>query len=327
MSEINSETCDGVFHYMAASTTASLYRNGQVMMRRDADGNTAESSGVALEPHKMSVRNARLLAGDLAPTCATNGFELVAQPLADTSLDFTDHTQVVNDYYPQCAAVVEQITGAHAYAFDHNVRSATGKQERQRIAGGQQVQEPAHLVHGDYTLRSAPERLQQLTQPPSGNDTLLDVLQAGESLIADADAAGALADGGRYSIINVWRNIDPKPVATHPLALCDGQTVVPEDLIVFEIHYTDRIGENYFAKYSPRHEMYYDPALTRDEVVLIKQWDSAGGLARSQGRMGDAEAGGAPCSFNFHSAFEDPNSPPDAPDRWSIEVRCMVIYP
>jgi hypothetical protein len=62
-------------------------------------------------------------------------------------------------------------------------------------------------------------------------------------------------------------------------------------------------------------------------VVLIKQWDSAGGLARSQGRMGDAEAGGAPCSFNFHSAFEDPNSPPDAPDRWSIEVRCMVIYP
>jgi hypothetical protein len=112
---------------MAASTTASLYRNGQVMMRRDADGNTAESSGVALEPHKMSVRNARLLAGDLALTCATNGFELVAQPLADTSLDFTDHTQVVNDYYPQCAAVVEQITGAHAYAFDHNVRSATGK--------------------------------------------------------------------------------------------------------------------------------------------------------------------------------------------------------
>lgn len=323
---MKSETCAGVFNYMAASTTASLFRNGRVMMRRDADGNTAQSSGIELEPHTMLVRNARLLAQEVAPTCSTNGFELVKQPLANGSLDFTDHAQVVNDYYPQCAAIVEQITGARAYAFDHNVRSATGEQNRQRITGGQQVQAPAHLVHGDYTLRSAPERLQQLTQPPSGNDTLLGVLPAGKGLIAEHDAARALADGGRYSMINVWRNIAAEPVLTHPLALCDGQTVMPEDLIVFEIHYPDRIGENYFAKYSPRHEMYYYPAMTGDEVVLIKQWDSAGPLARSQGRVGDAHDRAAPCSFNFHSAFEDPNTPPDAPDRWSIEVRCMVIY-
>ena len=26
------------------------------------------------------------------------------------------------------------------------------------------------------------------------------------------------------------------------------------------------------------------------------------------------------------SAFVDPETPPDAPDRWSIEVRCAVIY-
>ena len=34
----------------------------------------------------------------------------------------------------------------------------------------------------------------------------------------------------------------------------------------------------------------------------------------------------APCTFSFHSAFKDPASSADAPDRWSIEVRCMVIY-
>ena len=34
---------------------------------------------------------------------------------------------------------------------------------------------------------------------------------------------------------------------THPLALCDAQTVEPDDLVVFEIHYADRVGENYFA--------------------------------------------------------------------------------
>ena len=33
-----------------------------------------------------------------------------------------------------------------------------------------------------------------------------------------------------------------------------------------------------------------------------------------------------PCTFSFHSAFKDPATPADAPDRWSIEVRCIVIY-
>jgi hypothetical protein len=66
--------------------------------------------------------------------------------------------------------------------------------------------------------------------------------------------------------------------------------------------------------------------MTRDEALLIKQWDSAGPLARSNGRLGDAEDDQAPCTFSFHSAFDDPHTPPDAPDRWSIEVRCLVVY-
>jgi hypothetical protein len=59
---------------------------------------------------------------------------------------------------------------------------------------------------------------------------------------------------------------------------------------------------------------------------MIKQWDSAGTLAQTDGALSDDSDSSAPCTFSFHSAFEDPASPPDAPDRWSIEVRCMVIY-
>ena len=66
--------------------------------------------------------------------------------------------------------------------------------------------------------------------------------------------------------------------------------------------------------------------MTRDEAMLIKQWDSAGILAQSNGRKSDASEQGAPCTFSFHSAFEDLSVPDDAPDRWSIEVRCIVIY-
>ena len=131
---------------------------------------------------------------------------------------------------------------------------------------------------------------------------------------------------GRFAIVNVWRNIAREPVATRPLALCDAASVRPEELVVFEIHYGDRIGENYFAKHDPRHRWVYWSAMTRDEALLIKQWDSAGELARSEGARADAEGADGPCTFSFHSAFEDPATPPDAPDRWSIEVRCAVLY-
>jgi hypothetical protein len=115
-------------------------------------------------------------------------------------------------------------------------------------------------------------------------------------------------------------------VATHPLALCDAQTVDPEDLVVFEIHYQDRVGENYFARHSGRHRWYYYPQITRNEALLIKQWDSEGALARTKGGRGDSTAPLEPSTFSLHSAFEDPTTPPDAPDRWSIEVRCFALY-
>ena len=317
---------NGVFNFMSASSESSLLRNGRVMIDRDSDGNTASNKGIDLESHTLPVQNARLLPAGEQPGLEKNGFELLPHGFRDEPLDFMDHSQVVGGYYKQCAALIEQATGARAYAFDHNVRSASGKQSKQEITGGQHVQAPAHVVHGDYTLRSAPERLNQLAQPPSGNDTLSGVLEPGQSLIPSAEASSALADGGRFAIINVWRSFAQEPVATHPLALCDGQTVIPEDLVVFELHYPNRIGENYFAKYARRHEMYYYPEMTRDEALLIKQWDSAGPLARSNGRVGDANDDQAPSTFSFHSAFVDPDTPPDAPDRWSIEVRCMVIY-
>jgi len=179
------------------------------------------------------------------------------------------------------------------------------------------VQGPAHVVHGDYTLYSGPQRLRDLAKPPSGNDTLRSVLSEGQSLISQEMVDRALTDDGRYSIINVWRNV-AKAVATHPLALCDGQSVEPEDLVVFEIHYQDRIGENYFAKHSPRHQWYYYPEVTGEEAILIKQWDSGGAMARSDGTRADSIDTHTPCTFSFHIAFEDPSTSPDAPQRWSM---------
>ena len=282
--------------------------------------------GVNTKPHQLQVINARELDGSEAMSCETNGFELLHAPMQDASLDFFDHEQVVRNYYADCERLVATSTGARVYAFDHNIRSAQGKSSKRRISGGQEVQGPAKMVHGDYTLFSAPQRARDLAQPPKINDTYRPLLAQGESLVSPAAVETALGQNGRFAIINVWRNIAAEPVQTHPLALCDGQSVQPDDPVVFEIHYADRIGENYFAKHNDAQTFYYFPEMTRDEALLIKQWDSAGALAQSDGRQADASVPDGPCTFSFHSAFDETGVGDDAPDRLSIEVRCLVLY-
>jgi len=322
---VNEESRAGYLHYLEDSVESSLFRNGKVLTRRDPDGSDSGMEGVLKENREMRIHDGRLLTGEERLTAKTNGFELLSRPMTG-DVDFLDQDQVVKNYYSQCAEIVQEATGARAFAFDHNIRSAIGKKSKQRISGGQQVQGPARIVHGDYTLTSGPQRLRDLAKPPTGNDTLRAILGEGRSLIDQTMVDGALGDGGRFAIINVWRNIAKEPVATYPMALCDGQSVNPEDLVVFEVHYQDRIGENYFAKYSPRHKWYCYPGMTGDEALLIKQWDSDGLMARSQGTQADAGDPQLPCTFSYHTAFDDPSAPPDAPDRWSIEVRCIVLY-
>ena len=321
------EASVGRLNYLASSVPSSLYRNGKMLLRRNADGSDSELEGVVFDERQVTIHNARLLEGNQRRTVEKNGFELFFRPLVRPNLDFLDHQDVIQKYYRECEQLVQEVTGAATVvAFDHNVRSTDGKRGKQRIRGGQEVQGPARMAHGDYTLTSAPERLRRLAQEPCENDTLRSALALGASLLDPAEVEQAIGEKGRFALINVWRNIANEPVATHALALCDAQTVTPKDLSVFELHYADRVGENYFSKQAPGHEWYYYPAMTRDEALLIKQWDSAGTLAQSKGQRPDSDDLHAPCTFSFHSAFEGASTPPDAPARWSIEVRCVAIY-
>lgn len=324
MSALNRHTT-GALNYLDESVRPSLFRNGAVYTRRDAHGSDSETVGLLLEKVECRVQDARQLTGATALSCEANGFELLRAPLSNKPLDFLSQEQVLSRYYPQCAELVEQQTGGRAVAFDHNVRSATAKHSNQQIRGGQAVQAPIHIIHGDYTLASAPQRLRDLTNKPSRNDTFQAALDDASSLLAPEAASHAL-EGGRYAIINVWRNIAAEPVAVKPLALCDSRSVSRDDLVVFEIHYEDRVGENYFARHSSAHRWFYYPEMEPHEALLIKQWDSAGTFARSGGDQSDSSTNEGPCTFSFHTAFKDPQSGPEAPDRWSIEVRCMVLY-
>ena len=327
MSQAERLVTTGKFQYLRPSAESSLYRNGKVLIQRDERGNSSQYTGVDLEEKLLEVNDARQLPNAERRTLHTNGFELVERPFTRANFDFMDHAQVVTHHYPDCVDLVQELTQArHVHAFDHNVRSAGGKRSEARITGGQHVQGPAHVVHGDYTLTSAPTRLDDLARPPTSNDTFR-MLTGDNTPLLDPDVtSGPLERGERFAIINVWRNIADEPVATHPLALCDAQSFAPKDLVVFEIHYPERVGENYFAKYDADHRWYFYPSMKPSEALLIKQWDSDGSLASSRGESPDSASPDAPSTFSFHSAFEDPATADDAPDRWSIEVRCIVVY-
>eukprot|EP00038_Savillea_parva_P006903 m.166597 g.166597 ORF g.166597 m.166597 type:complete len:340 (+) comp12710_c0_seq1:105-1124(+) len=323
-------------NYCPPHAEPSLYRNGKMGIARDGEG-TDSVLPHAISPInqkferatvKVAIDNARTLPSPMS--LERNGFELRSR--RSLPINYYSWNDTVHKYYKECEAAVQEATGARwVYAFDHNLRSRSHNRRAARQVGtetlGRQglVQTPIPFVHGDYTLRSAPERLQQLAKPPGHNDTLRELL-GDRPLLPPHVLAAATAPGARWGIINVWRNISDKPVQAYPLACTDGKTVRRDELCTYEIHYSDRIGENYLAKHNPRHKWYYYPHMTRDEILLLKQWDTEGTLAQSGGDLSDYD--GSPdsaCTFSFHSAVDQPPAP-GAPDRESIEVRCLVVW-
>lgn len=240
-------------------------------------------------------------------------------------------------------------------AFDHNIRiqessssssstditstssSSSSSDRTLKNGNGSKAQYPIAVCHGDYTYISAPRRVQQLGEPPKTNDVLRLMLQQKSTNTTDesCDTKPLLSQDmiqdilhhnhgkkKRYAIINVWRSIDREHVvSSFPLACCDARTVKKDDLRTLQIHYSDRIGENYLVTHEDRHKWMYFPSMHFDEAMLIKQWDSEGGIANGHG-----SDEGHVSTFAIHSAFQTPCLSSDWKPRQSIEVRCLCVW-
>lgn len=226
----------------------------------------------------VPIRSARAIMSDLS--LDKQGFAVTRQSTAVA--DFFDADEVRRIYYPEVERMVREFTGAiKVHVFDHNVRSRPMAKRHENGA-----QEPVKVAHNDYTLKSGPQRVRDLM----------------------SDQADALLKN-RFAVINVWRPIRG-PVQESPLAVCDAQSMVQDDFVKHVLKYRDRDGEVYSVAYNPNHRWYYVPNQQKEEVLLLKCYDSDGRHAR----------------FTAHSAFEDPTSPPDAAPRESVEVRTLVFF-
>jgi hypothetical protein len=198
----------------------------------------------ALEPRRVTIRDARPLAAAGELSLDKSGFERIAHTSALT--DFTDDAAIRSIYYSESEQVLLKATGAEkVVVFDHTLRdSLNGSRATASL------REPVRRVHNDQTFVSGPRRVR-------------DHLPAGE-------AAQRLKH--RFAIINLWRPLDV--VEQLPLALCDARSIAASDLVPSDLVYRDKVGETFSFTYNPAHRWYYFPKLRSDEALLLKIYDS-----------------------------------------------------
>lgn len=243
-----------------------------------------------------------------------SGFAVYNYPAKEKS--FTDDTAVRSGYYAEVEQLlrnkIPRIKKIHI--FDHTIR--------RRVKGA--ARQPVQQVHVDQTPAAAEVRVRRHI-PHEEADELVK---------------------GRYQIINVWRPIE-NPASDHPLAVIDWRTTSPSDFVATDLLYPRRDsqdaddddrgkeilpdsskhnstdgyevkGETMGVAANDNHRFYYQKDMTPDEVLLLKCFDSYG-QGMPNGRNGIAVR-------TPHTAFDDPQTPKDAPGRQSIEVRCLVFY-
>ena len=207
---------------------------------------------------------------------------------------FVDHPTAVRDFTSEeerktvYDREVADLIKAHSGASEVLVFDHTIRIGDEQAQKAINARPPVKGVHNDYTENSAPRRLREI--------------------VGEAEAERRFKK--RWAIIQVWRPIRGK-VMTDPLGICDGRTIPPKGFILVQRRYRDRTGEVYHIAYNPEHVWFYFPEMERDEALVFKVFDTDHSV---------------PTRFTAHTAFDDPNSPADAPPRESIETRTFAFW-
>jgi hypothetical protein len=242
-------------------------------------GSDRRVGGGASEQHRVVLHNGRLEADRFA--LERNGFRFVRHHTKVA--DFFDEEEIRRVYYPEMVALVKAESGAaRVEVFDHTLRTAD-----EELRQAAKIRDPVRRVHNDYTEWSGPQRVR--TFLPEEAEKLLQ---------------------RRFAVIQVWRPIR-HPVESWPLAIADALSISPENLVVTERRYPDRVGQTYAITYNPAHRWYWFPHMRPDEALVFKTYES-----EKQGRA----------RWTAHTAFEDPNTPPHVRPRESIEIRTLAFF-
>lgn len=223
-----------------------------------------------------------------------NGRSRRAEFSLDTSgFELADHPTAVNDFFDPDELVRVYYPEAAALIAEKSGAKRVHVFDHTLRAGSlavreqRKIREPVRTVHNDYTEWSGPQRVRDLLPDEA------------EALLAR-----------RFAIIQVWRAITA-PIGRDPLTLADARSLAAEDFMPAERRFPDRVGEIYMLRFNPAHRWTWFPGMTRDEALVFKVYDS-----EKDGRA----------RWCAHTSFEDPTSPPTAPERESIELRAFAFW-
>jgi len=216
------------------------------------------------------------------------GFTL--EPHKSAIENFRDDAEVRRIYAGEIEKLLLEVTGASKVLISPGGILRFG--EKSPEYGTRVNTRPARFAHVDFTPNSAPGLLE-----------------------AQLKASGYTPKpGARYQGFNVWRVIS-EPPQDIPLALCDLRSTDPADFITADAVF-DPPGqpewsfEGYVIKYNPRHRWCFFSGMTRDEVLIFRNYNSD-------------PVWPTPVP---HVAFDDLRCPPTAPPRASIETRAFAFF-
>ncbi|MBV9337152.1 MAG: hypothetical protein JO262_04405 [Solirubrobacterales bacterium] len=271
----------GELNYLAPGSTA---------LRRFTAPGASVNTG-SYEPHVMPIRNGRPVQDEFQ--LDVHGFEIVGHRSAVS--DFTDKAELDAVYVPEVIEFVKQRTGADEVV-------ARGAVLRRAAAAGEHGSQPAAaLIHIDYS--------------PEGAEMVAKRIHA-EEFPNRPSYRRALA-------ASVWRVFSPPP-QDWPLAVCDFRSVrsneglsnqlyfvdrLPDDPVTAEVDESTMVTSGSEFLYSPDHEWWYFPEMTRDEVLFFAFHDSDHSRAWRV----------------IHTAFRDPTVDAAVP-RHSVEVRVFAFF-
>ena len=242
------------------------------------------------ESHTVPIRDGR----PIQDTFRTDvqGFEIARHSSAVA--DFTDQTEVDAVYLPEVIEFIKERTGADEVV-------TRGAVLRRSAAPAEHASQPqAALVHIDYG--------------PEGAE------MTAARVYAERFPGGP---GYRRALATSFWRVFSRPPQDWPLALCDFRSLRDDEGLPNQLYFVDRLPDDPFAEvdeskmitsgsefvYSPDHQWWYFPDMTRDEILFFVFHDSDHSRAWRV----------------LHSAFRDPTVDEAVP-RHSIEVRSFAFF-
>ena len=203
-------------------------------------------------------------------------------------------------YYAECTRILEQVIGSNVKVMPSYFKV---RQAHKTGEGTKSAKDPA--------LPFAPRPFAHVDR----DDNTIQIPI--RDVVGEEEAAKLMTKYKRWAQVNVWRPIENK-ATKWPLAMIGHQDVPEWD---YGTHmgrvYSRNDARNAYrgekaydsvAKFDPRYKYYYANDMTPDECWIFCSYDSRRETV-------------AP-----HGAFWDQNTPEDAPERSSIEVRFLAFF-